>query len=117
MSVRKRSWITRKGEAKEAWIVDYTDGTGRHIETFKLKKDADAYKAQVTVDVGKGIHIAPSKSVTVSEAGGLWLKACEGDELERTSVDGYRQHLRLHIKPFLGNYKLSQLSVPLVRKF
>src|SRR5271169_563788 len=117
MSVRKRSWITRKGESKEAWIVYYTDGTGRHIETFALKKDADAYKAQVTVDVGKGIHIAPSKSVTVSEAGDLWIKACEGDELERTSVDGYRQHLRLHIKPFLGNYKLSQLSVPLVRKF
>src|SRR5271169_638434 len=117
MSVRKRSWITRKGESKEAWIVDYVDGTGRHIETFARKKDADAYEAQVSVDVGKGIHVAPSKSVTVSEAGELWIKACEGDELERTSVDGYRQHLRLHIKPFLGNYKLSQLSVPLVRKF
>jgi integrase len=117
MSVRKRVWTTRSGETKEAWIVDYSVNGSRHIETFERKKDADAYEAKVTVDVSKGIHIAPSKSVTVAEAGELWIKACEGDELERASIDAYRQHLRLHIKPYLGNYKLSQLSVPMVRKF
>jgi len=26
MSVRKREWVTRKGEKKEAWILDYVDG-------------------------------------------------------------------------------------------
>ena len=42
MSVRKRTWRTSKGEAKEAWIVDYVDQQGdRHIETFERKKDAD----------------------------------------------------------------------------
>jgi integrase len=117
MSVRKRVWTTRRGETKEAWIVDYSVNGSRHIETFERKKDADAYEAKVTVDVGKGIHIAPSKSVTLAEAGELWIKACEGDELERASIDSYRQHLRLHIKPYLGHYKLSQLSVPMVRKF
>src|SRR5262249_30489607 len=117
MSVRKRVWVTRKGETKEAWIVDYSVNGSRHIETFERKKEADAYEAKVTVDVGKGNHIAPSKSVTVAEAGELWIKACEGDELERASIDAYRQHLRLHIKPYLGHYKLSQLSVPMVRKF
>jgi hypothetical protein len=31
MSVRKRKWTTSKGEAKEAWIVDYVDQQGeRH---------------------------------------------------------------------------------------
>jgi len=117
MSVRKRVWTTRRGERKEAWIVDYAANGSRHLKTFERKKDADAYEAQVSVDVGKGIHIAPSKSVTVVEAGALWIKACEGDELERASIDAYRQHLQLHIKPYLGAYKLSQLSVPLVRKF
>src|SRR6516162_9214949 len=108
MAVRKRVWTTRRGERKEAWIVDYLVNGSRHIETFARKKDADAREAKVTVDVGKGIHIAPSKSVTVAEAGELWIKACEGDELERASIDSYRQHLRLHIKPYLGHYKLSQ---------
>jgi integrase len=117
MSVRKRVWTTRKGETKEAWIVDYSANGSRHIETFDRKKDADAFEAKVKVDVGKGIHIAPSKSVTVKEAGELWIKACEGEELERSTIASYRQELHQHIVPFLGNYRLSQLSVPMVRKF
>ena len=44
MSVRKRSWTTRKGEMKEAWIVDYADQEGdRHIRTFDRKKEADDF--------------------------------------------------------------------------
>ena len=52
MSVRKRKWITSKGEEREAWVVDYTDMQGdRHVETFAKKKDADARHAEVRVDV------------------------------------------------------------------
>jgi integrase len=104
---------------QEAWIVEYSVNGSRHLKTFERKKDADVYYAQVSVDVGKGVHVAPSKSITVVEAGELWIKACEaeGEELERATVDGYKQHLRLHINPRLGNYKLSTLTVPLVRKF
>ncbi len=66
MSVRKRKWITRSGEEREAWIVDYVDQDGeRHIETFAKKKDADARHDEVKVDVRAGVHVAPSKSVTV----------------------------------------------------
>ena len=44
MSVRRRTWITRKGEPKEAWLADYVDQHGkRHIKTFKRKKDAATY--------------------------------------------------------------------------
>src|SRR5690348_5526680 len=51
MSVRKRTWTIRKGEQKEAWIVDYFDQAGdRHIETFERKKDADARHATVKVN-------------------------------------------------------------------
>ena len=40
MSVRKRTWTTRKGEEREAWIIDYFDQRReRHIETFGRKKD------------------------------------------------------------------------------
>ena len=117
MSVRKRSWVTKKGEAKEAWIVDYIDGQGdRHIRTFERKKDADAFRATVTVEVAKGIHTAPNKSVTIAEAGRLWIEAGERD-LERTTLDTYRQHVDLHIVPFLGGLKLSQLTVPMAREF
>ena len=47
MSVRKRTWTTRKGETKEAWIADFTDGTGkRHIRTFQHKKESRRLRGQ-----------------------------------------------------------------------
>jgi integrase len=117
MSVRKRTWTTRRGEQREAWVLDYAVNGVRHLETFERKKDADAREAQVTVDVGKGIHVAPNKTPTVTEAGRQWIEACEAAGLERTTTDGYRQHLKLHIEPLLGGVKLAQLSAPMIRQF
>jgi integrase len=115
MSIRKRKWVTRRGEAKEAWIVDYTDQQGdRHIETFERKKDADARGATVKVDVRAGVHT--SGKHTLAEAGAKWIKDAE-DRLEPATVESYQQHLDDHIIPFIGAVKLSQFTVPLVREF
>src|SRR5262245_54008754 len=103
LSVRKRSWTTRSGEAKEAWIIDYTDQNGdRHIKTFPRKKDADAYHSRVAVDVTAGIHTADAKSVMVIDAGRLWIESSEAAKLERTTVEDYQRRLDLHIVPFIG---------------
>jgi integrase len=118
MSVRKRTWTTRKGEKKEAWIVDYADQDGdRHIETFARKKDADDYHATVKVDVRQGVHSAPSKSVTVAEAAESWIKRVEADGRERTTVRQYRQHVNLHIAPRIGKIKLAHLTPKKVEDF
>jgi integrase len=117
MSVRKRCWKTKAGEEREAWIVDYVDDNGRHIETFKRKKDADAREAKVKVDVGAGVHVAPSNSVTVKEAGAAWIKAAEARGLERATIKNYHEYLDRHIAPFIGNTKLSALNLQRVRAF
>jgi integrase len=118
MSVRKRAWTTRKGEQKEAWIVDYVDQQGgRHIRTFERKKDADAYHATVRVDVSKGQHIAPSKSETVAEAAERWIKRVEAEGRERSTVRQYRQHINLHIVPRIGGIKLAHLTPGRVEAF
>jgi integrase len=118
MSVRKRAWTTSKGEHKEAWVVDYVDQTGkRRLKTFAKKKAADNFEATANVEIRAGIHTADSASITVAEAGKLWLETGERAGLERTTLDAYRQHLRLHIEPYLGNTKLSQLPAPMVREF
>jgi integrase len=63
MSVRKRTWVTRRGERREVWIADYSDQQGgRHIRTFASKKDADEYHATVKVNVRQGVHTAPSRT-------------------------------------------------------
>jgi integrase len=118
MSTRKRSWKTDRGEDRSAWVVDYSDQLGhRHLKTFARKKDADAYHAKVTVDVGAGIHTADSRSITVAEAGALWLRSREAAGLERTTMMNYRRHLGLHITPLIGATKLAALTVPFIRSF
>jgi integrase len=118
MSVRKRAWTTSRGVEKEAWVVDYVDQTGkRRLKTFAKKKAADNFEATANVEIRAGIHTADSASITVAEAGKLWLETGERAGLERTTLDAYRQHLRLHIEPYLGNTKLSQLPAPMVREF
>jgi integrase len=120
MSVRTHTWTTKSGETRQAYLVQYStaelDSHGkrkRHVKFFDRKKDADAFHAQVRVDVGKGVHVPASKSIAVDAAGRNWIDSC-GD-LERTTVDGYQQHLTLHILPYLGGIKLSVLSVAIVR--
>jgi integrase len=118
MSVRKRTWKTKQGEAKEAWLVDYTDGDGdRHVQTFARKKDATDYHSKVQLDVKAGVHLAPSKSVTVAEAAELWLTYVKNEGCERTTLESYAGHVRIHILPRLGEFKLTALTAPRIEQF
>ena len=117
MSVRKRTWTT-KGIERSSWVVDYVDGSGRRrLKSFRLKKLADAFAANATVEVAQGVHVADSASATVTHAGKLWIVSATAAGLERTTVDGYRSHLELHIVPFLGTTRISALTIPAVRAF
>jgi integrase len=117
VSVRKRSWVTDRGETREAWVVDYSQLGKRHLKTFARKRDADAYHAKVAVDVSAGVHTPESRSITMSEAGQLWLTSREAAGIERTTLDNYREHLTLHITPLIGATKLAALTAPFVRAF
>ncbi|WP_085033905.1 tyrosine-type recombinase/integrase [Ensifer aridi] len=118
MSVRKRTWTTPKGVEKSAWVVDYVDTAGkRRLKTFAKKKEADQFAATASVEVREGVHVADRETVTVKEAGALWLKSCATYGLERSTIDQYTQHLDLHIVPLIGATKLSKMTVPAVRDF
>jgi len=118
MSVRKRKWKTSEGVEREAWVVDYVDQEGdRHIETFERERDAKARAAVVRVDVDKGIHTAASKSITVAEAAEVWIKRAESEGRERSTIEQYRQHIRIHIVPRLGKIKLSALTAKTLEQF
>ena len=130
MSVRKREWVTKGGERKEAWVVNYTDAAGnRRLKHFKRKRDADDWADETGVAIREGTHVAASASITVAEAGKLWIERARNNDLERTTVDQYQQHLSLHIvgdgenvpdkdrRIFIGHLKLSELNAPTVRAF
>ncbi len=118
MSVRKREWTGPKGEARSAWVVDYVDAQGkRRLKTFALKKQADAFAATASVEVREGTHVADSASATIEKAGRLWLAAKGRANRERSTLDQYKQHLELHIAPFIGATRLTAFNAPALRAF
>jgi integrase len=118
MSVRRRTWSNGDGTAGEAWVVTYADANNvRRQKSFERKRDADTYYAEVRVDVRRGVHTADSTSITVAEAARRWHETATADGLERATLAQYAGHLKHHIVPLLGTTKLSQLTVPIVRRF
>jgi integrase len=119
MAVTKRTWTTASGETREAWKVDYydRDGTRQIKQGFERKKDAEAYYEKNRVDVRAGTHVSRSKSKTVAEAGSAWVRAAKDEGLERSTVEGYEAHLRLHIAPVLGPDKICDLNTDDIKAF
>src|ERR1051325_2470808 len=67
----------------------------------------------------KAMAPEPSRNpeLTLSEAGLLWLRRAEVDELEESTLPQNRQHLRLHIGPSIGAFQLRALGAPAVELF
>src|SRR5215831_7444588 len=104
-SVRKR---VRDG--RTTWLADYFDQQGkRHNKTFLRERDAKMWLAQAQVEIKEGTHTPSTASITVAEAGKQWLAQGERDGLERSTLAGYRQHLELHIAPYIGRVKPAEL--------
>lgn len=57
------------------------------------------------------------QSKSISDACKSWLKTCERNELERSTLKAYRSHVRIHIEPKIGDLLLSELSRSDVRDF
>ena len=69
MSVRKRVWKTKAGEAKESWIVDYKDRQkNRVMRTFVLKKEAEDFATTMKSEIRDGIHIAEGSLIAMAAA-------------------------------------------------
>ena len=116
-SIRKRSWTSR-GVTQTAWLVDYFDQAGkRHVRTFTAKKEAEAWRVGALHEVSQGTHTAASDSVTLTEAFERWIEHNEAEGLEFGTIVQRRQHLRLHVAPFIGREKLAALTMPRIYQF
>jgi integrase len=62
--------------------------------------------------VARGVH-----SITVAEAAQLWLEKGELEQLERSTLRQYRNHVKLHIVPLIGTQKLARLSSPAIESY
>jgi hypothetical protein len=60
-TIRKRTWVTRRGETKTAWLADYFDqNRHRHTKQFATKRAADAWLLQTRGEVRDGVHTPDS---------------------------------------------------------
>ena len=117
-TIRKRTWSTRKGVTKTAWLADYFDQKRkRHTKQFRTKKAADAWLLRARGEVRDGIHTPDGASLTIAAAGELWIRRCETDGLERATLLQYRVYLERHIVPTFGRMRLAQLTPPDVEAF
>lgn len=84
---RKQKWYTVKGNKKEA----------EKFLTEKLRE----------LDTGVLID---TKKMKFAEYLDYWIKeACE-NKLSITTLDGYKQNIEKHIKPYLGNLELEKIT-------
>lgn len=103
-SVAKRKWTSPRGEKKESWEVRYKDALGKHRgKTFRLKKEADAFRRTVEIELEDGTHVAREASPKFDQAAAEYLEALARRLREGTfrhaSYDKAESHLRRHIKP------------------
>jgi integrase len=117
-AIRKREWISPKGEPKTAWLVDYRDNLGkRRAKQFSRKKDAEAWLVSAAWQVKQGTHTADSQSITVEKAAELWIAKAKINRLEWSTLKQYQELAKLHIVPLLGNHKLSQVTRPMLEQY
>jgi integrase len=87
------------------------------LKTFRLKRDAQKWLDQVQVDVRAGTHTALNDSITVAQACEQWIAYVKGEGRERSTIDHYTQHARIHIIPRIGHLKLASLTAPRIETF
>jgi integrase len=125
-SVRRRTWKTASGEAKAAWVVDYTDSRGdRQRKHYLSKKAADVFRIQIEGQMQAGTYRPNADKVTVKEVCESFLENCAGrnqrdERMTRKMLVVYKGHVNnhiLHSDHGLGSRKLSQLTARSVGEF
>lgn len=92
-TITKRKWKTSKGVEREAWVLAYTDASGkRHKEQYEKKRDAEGRRTEVTHQVVSGTYRADAASTTVEDAVKDYLKslAARRDRGEHVGEHYYR---------------------------
>lgn len=111
-TIRKRTLPS----GKTSWQADYVDGGGkRRHRQFTTRKDADAFLLKARGEVSRGLHIAESASITLNDAGDLWLAQCHANGREEATIKRYTATLDLHVRPALGKLKLPKITTPMIQ--
>ena len=98
------------------WLVDYYDAFGiRRVRSFDTRREAENFLARVIPEARQAAD-APlvDPDVIVKDYIELWLRAA-APGLKPKTVENYRNCLRLHVLPNLGDRKLRRVKRTQIR--
>ena len=77
-TVTRRQWTTKEGDAREGWVLRYSDRQHeRHQLQFPTKAEAERERRRVERELDDGTHTPAKKSVTLKVACDMWLDYVE----------------------------------------
>lgn len=119
MSVRKRKWIDKHGEQREAWMVHvkHTDPSGRvhqvrKVSPVQTKRGAEQYEREVRQAVADGSLTRKANDRerhTVAEFVDVFL-AEHGQGLRPRYVRAMRIELTKHVVPVIGSVQVDAIG-------
>lgn len=100
--------IRRRKGRKSGWIVDYRDISGGRRLTVKTREDAELLRAKMIQESQQAAPVVEDRDITVDGYSDKWLERI-GSSVDERTAEGYRDTLRLHIRPMLGKVMLRGL--------
>lgn len=112
--MRKRGQIITKGKNSHlvrVYLGTDADGKRRyHNRTIRgTKKDALRYQTSILSDMDRGTFVEPSKE-TLNSYLDRWLEQSAAVRLRERTLTDYRELLRCHVRPLLGQKALSSIT-------
>jgi len=104
-SVRKRRWRTPKGEVRTAWVVDFSDTSGkRDRRQFNSKHAADVFRVKIEGELSIGAYRTDARKATVGEACDLFIENCRRrmqrrERMTRGTFVVYQGYVHNYIRP------------------
>ena len=111
-SIRKRS----DGRWEARYSLGFDPKTGKQIQKSiygKTQKEVRQKLNKVNIEIDEGTYTEPSK-MKVSSWLDEWLRNYIGN-VKGSTVKSYQDHVRLNIKPYIGETQLSKLSTAMVQ--
>lgn len=120
-TIRKRKWQSR-GEARTAWVVDFTDPAGkRDRKQFDTRAAADAFRIKIESDISRGMYRGDASKRTLKDAADVFVDHCRTrmerrERMTRRNFDVYDGHIRNYICADAAQDR-SRKSNPRMRSF
>ncbi|KKQ63518.1 MAG: Integrase family protein [Candidatus Shapirobacteria bacterium GW2011_GWF1_38_23] len=103
-------------QTTRGWLAQITLPDGkRRSKNFKDQKSAREWLLLVRKELSDGAVV--DKDIRLDKFLELYIRDVATHNLREKTLQAYESLIRIHIKPELGYYKLSQLSPPIIQKF